>query len=482
MHIPDKISIDQIVLGERGRSSYNNIEDLAQSIADNGLIQPLVLVPSHWEGLDDGGHTMVSPVQMFGVDAGGRRYHALKHLGVTALFHATTSDPERPGFVLKGEDQGTPLERLKTEIAENLDRDDLDWRDEMKLLNKAWKLARADADSKSEKLLMRDFGAMIGCGYADLQAAVAIYEDVLLFPERYINCNGVRAAYSTLLAHNARELEREKVERTVKEHPLAERTEASQVSVQNVPEQEHIINVPLTQFFHNVNGINWMTALKPQSLDHIITDPDYGVSVERLGASIDNASQGVHQESVDQSLEDLGRFIFESWRTLKPQGFLVFWYDLDHHEKLQHMATDVGFAVQRWPLIWHKTDYRSNSAPQYNFCKNIEYAMVCRKPNAVLARVQTSSVYSCASGPIVKELGHPFAKPYELWQWLYSAVCIKGQVVADPFFGSGSMPIAALRWGLRPVGCEIVSEHYYRGLHNLQEAYKKELGNNITFS
>src|SRR5438477_9663675 len=130
MYIPDKISIDQIVLGERGRSSYNNIEDLAQSIADNGLIQPLVIVP-----LD------VAPGNeangLYGIDAGGRRYHALRHLGITELFHATTSDPARPGFVLKGEDQGTPLARLMTEIAENLDRDDLDWRDELKLLNKA---------------------------------------------------------------------------------------------------------------------------------------------------------------------------------------------------------------------------------------------------------------------------------------------------------------------------------------------------------
>lgn len=480
MYIPDKININQIVLGERGRSSYNNIEDLAQSIEDNGLIQPLVIVP-----LD------VVPGNeakgLYGIDAGGRRYHALNYLYDNGkwdaiLHHATTSEPGRPGFVLKGEDQGTPLARLMTEIAENLDRDDLDWRDEMKLLNKAWKLARADADSKSEKLLMRDFGSMIGCGYADLQAAVAIYEDVLLFPERYINCGGIRAAYSTLLAHNARELEREKVQRSVKEHPLAERTETSQVSVQNVPEQEHTINVPLTQFFHNVNGIDWMKSLKPQSLDHIITDPDYGVSVERLEASLDGASGGVYQESVDQSLDNLMKFVIESWRVLKPQGFLIFWYDVDHHEKLQAVALTTGFAVQRWPLIWHKTDYRSNAAPQYNFCKNIEYAMVCRKPNAILTRAQTSSVYSCASGPIVKELGHPFAKPYELWQWLYSAVCIKGQVVADPFLGSGSMPIAALRWGLRPVGCEIVSEHYYRGLHNLQEAYKKELGTNVTFS
>ena len=131
MYIPDKISIDQIVLGERGRSSYNNIEDLAQSIEDNGLIQPLVLVPISEEvkflkdencKTEDEFAIIGTGKMFYGIDAGGRRYHALRHLGITELFHATTSDPTRPGFVLKGEDQGTPLARLMTEIAENLDR------------------------------------------------------------------------------------------------------------------------------------------------------------------------------------------------------------------------------------------------------------------------------------------------------------------------------------------------------------------------
>jgi hypothetical protein len=116
-----------IDVGERGRSTYNRIEELADSIRDNGLIQPIVLVPL------DG---------KFGLDAGGRRIQALKFLGHSALYHATTSDPTRPGYVLKGEDQNTSIQRLFTEIAENLDRDDLDWRDEMKLLTKAWRLSK----------------------------------------------------------------------------------------------------------------------------------------------------------------------------------------------------------------------------------------------------------------------------------------------------------------------------------------------------
>jgi ParB-like chromosome segregation protein Spo0J len=40
---PNSIPFTSIVLGERGRSTYNGIEQLAESIRLNGLVQPIVL-------------------------------------------------------------------------------------------------------------------------------------------------------------------------------------------------------------------------------------------------------------------------------------------------------------------------------------------------------------------------------------------------------------------------------------------------------
>jgi DNA modification methylase len=257
-------------------------------------------------------------------------------------------------------------------------------------------------------------------------------------------------------------------------------TEESTVSAQDEPKPE--VTIPLSQSFYNHNALDFMYEMPHGQFDHIITDPDYAVSVELLESNMSNAAAGVIQETIEHSLADMSRFIQLSWKVIKPQGFLVFFYDLDHHEKLQRLAVDVGYAVQRWPLIWHKTDYRSNAAPAHNFCKNIEYAMVCRKPSSVLARAQLSSVYTCATGTVTRDFGHPFAKPLELWQWIYSAICIKGQVVYDPFVGRGSSAVAAVKWGLRPVGSETNVEHYHGLLHNLQTFYRKELGPHVQFS
>jgi DNA modification methylase len=464
--IPTEIPFSTVILGDRGRTHYHGIEDLAESIEDNGLVQPIVLAPL------DGGFKLV---------AGGRRYHALMHLGVATLYHATTSDPAKPGFVLKGE-EGSTLQNLLTEIAENLDRHELDWRDEVSLLVKAWKLAKDEAKDRAETVIMRDFGAMLGCGYAELQAAVAIASDLKAQPEKYEAVTSIRGAYSQLLKEQANEVCRLAAEKSLASIPLAR----PRVEAQNEPQRGDTpeILVPLHSAFRCCDALEFLGELEELNVvDHIVTDPDYGVSLDRLDSNREvSASAGVEQETPAETLILLDQFIQKSFRVLKPHGFLVFFYDLDHHEKIQSWCRAAGFAVQRWPLIWKKIDYRSNAAPAFNFCKNLEYAMVCRKPGATLVKPQMSSIYDCASASVVRDLGHPFAKPFELWTWIYNAIAIKGQVVADPFAGRGSAPIAAARFGLRPIGSEINPDHYNNLLLNLREAYTALIGPGVRFS
>jgi DNA modification methylase len=494
MQTPDTIHITQIDEGERIRKTYNKIEELADSIEGDGLIQPLVLVPLYWDSLDDGSGAQDSK-QMFGLDAGGRRTRALKLLhsedrwdGI--LHHATTSEPGRPGFVLKGEDQRSPLKRLMTEIAENLNREDPDWRDQIHGIVRAWKLAKADADSKSERLLMADFGAMLGVGYSNLQAAVYIYDDVIANPERYKDVNYLREGYRVLLRENTKEVVKLQAIKSMQKPPV-QVPAASKPQIDSGPlmgpsvEDEPRPDIPtinLSSSFHNIDSFQFMRQLPPESFDHIYTDPDYAVDVDRLSANSNSMASGVSQDDVNSSLLDLYNLIDIAAVLIKPQGFFVFWYDLDHHEKLQRYAIEAGFAVQRWPLTWVKSDYRSNASPQCNFTKNQEWAMVCRKHNACLTGTQSSSVWTGPSANVQKLFHHPFAKPLELHHWILSAIAIKGQSVYDPFMGSASILVAAARFGLRPVGTEINVDHYSNGIMNLQAEYKRLVGGEVNFS
>jgi site-specific DNA-methyltransferase (adenine-specific) len=486
---PPTIQFSSVDRSGRARSEYNGIEQLAQSVLDNGLIQPLVLVPVERPTGNDLVNSDMEFIQPFGLDAGGRRSAALDLLlsegswdGI--LHHATTclTNPLRPGYILKGEEYSDELSRLQTEIAENLDRAEMPWRDQVPLLVKAWKLAQTSAHLESKNILMRDYGAALGCGYMDLQAAVKIHEDLLANPERYKDVTSIRGAYAKLLKVNEVFATKMQAMAALREAPKL--VSSSSVQIQSEPGQIQEIKplavIPLTTAFINCDSLEYMEGLTSPIFDHVVTDPDYAVSVARLEANMDTAT-GVHQDNVNSSLLDLYRFIELSFKCIKDQGFLVFWYDLDHHEKLQRHATSVGFAVQRWPLTWIKSDYLSNAAPAYNFTKNEEWAMVCRKPNAVLSQVQKSSVFNCATGSTTKDFNHPFAKPLDVWKWIFNAISIKGQTVFDPFLGSGSSAVAAAQLGLRPVGSEINPDHYHNALVNLQNGYRKLLGN-VTFS
>lgn len=472
---PQIIPRSAIDFGERGRTKYTGIEGLAESIEQNGLIQPIVLEPIQYDVITMHNGT----AGKFKLSAGGRRLTALDFINVTEFYHGVTSEPGRYGYVLKGADESTPLRSLLTEIAENLDRHNLDWRDECRLIVRAWKLAKAEANAEGEKLIMRDFGSMLGVGYMQLQAAAAVVDDLNANPERFVNCTTIRGALSLKLGIEADALNAR----------FAERQKIAPVRIQLVPIKEGVTGadkaeevfeehaVPLTSQFFNCDGITWLATTPSPKIDHIITDPDYGISVERLEASVANASSGVAQKSVSHTLDELQWFFEAAWGALPDHGFCVTFYDLDHHEKIQKLASDVGFAVQRWPIIWHKTDYRSNASPSSNFCKNIEYAIVCHKPGAVLQKLQPTSVCACPSDGITKELSHPFAKPRELWKFIFSAITIPGQTIFDPFFGSGSMPVAAIEYGLHPVGCEIQKKHYQQGVENIKRAYQNKYEN-----
>lgn len=461
---PLVIPVSSITLGERVSrqfGGYKNLEQLAESIRDNGLINPITLAPG-----ESGGYQVV---------AGGRRYRAVTEiLGATELHHGVTCSPTTFGYLLKSDLTSDALSDILTEIAENLDRADVDWRDELELIVTAWRMAKYKADANCEPILMRNFGSMLGVSYTHLQAANAIYDDFNKSPANYAQCTSIRQAYAQMVKQASIEVTKIQAEVAFRSSPIAGESNSAQAGPTEKQDSSapSIVTIPLTTAFLNRSGITYMEE-SPESFDHIVTDPDYAVDIERLTASVSNAATGVIQSSVSDSLSDLRRLIPAAYSALRPGGFFVFWYDLDHHEKLQAMCTAAGFAVQRWPLTWHKVDYRSNAAPTYNFCKNQEWAMVCRKGNATLLSAQTTSVLVGPTGTVTKDLGHPFAKPFWLWRSIYKAIATPGQSVFDPCVGSGSAAIAAAQYQLRPSGCELNPDHYPRLLLNLQTAYQQ---------
>lgn len=68
---------------------------------------------------------------------------------------------------------------------------------------------------------------------------------------------------------------------------------------------------------------------------------------------------------------------------------------------------------------------------------------------------------------------HPTAKPVELMEWLVKSYTGEGQTVLDPFMGSGSTGVAALRNGRRFIGVEREEKWFDVACRRLEEVAKE---------
>jgi site-specific DNA-methyltransferase (adenine-specific) len=237
--------------------------------------------------------------------------------------------------------------------------------------------------------------------------------------------------------------------------------------------------------FHG-DALQLLDNLGPEIADHIITDPPYAIDMsmlqqpqhEKTGVGIDVSSTEAEHQVAD-NIRLLEAFVPLAYRALKPNGFCIIWTDPRQETRLYNLAIATGFKPQRWPLIWYKTSPCINQAASYNFTKNYEIAIVLRKGNATLLTPQSSSVFVGPNDGEAKSLGHPFTKPFWLWEKLFAAVAQRGQTVLDPFAGSGSSTIAALRYGLSPIAIEINENHYASLVVNVSDHYRTVLSNPV---
>ena len=495
-----KIKTSLLQDSNRIREDYSHVEDLAASIAERGLIQPIV-VTSDYTVIDGGsrlracrdvlGHTEVDVVFMenmseaelriLEVEANVRRKDFTWSERVLAVcrvhelkFVAAALSGERWGQRQTGELLGQSLGNVNScltlgSLIRQKDKEILACAtpaDALKLL-----LRRKEAEAS--KLLAT---STLSGGPSILNANLGKPKAGVL-PTLDTSCDDFYgSAPSVLHVQSALGLNSTVaiVAPTFDEMPL----DASEAT----PGAAAPIDTPvisLSQMLLKGDCIEHMKSFNESSIDHVITDIPYGIDMSNLqqaNTGMDVSSVSVEHD-VNQNVSLMQLLLPAVYRVLKPSGFFAFWYDLDHHEKLQTWATAAGFRVQRWPLVWHKTHSCMNQSAGKNFTKNYEVCMVLSKGNASLTSPQSSSVWMGGNEDVKTLLQHPFVKPFKLWSWLFTALTLPGQTIYDPFAGVGSSTLAAIDFGHRPLASELNEEHFNRLVINVANLYQSKIPN-----
>lgn len=466
------IKVSDIYSTQRARSiDQDHVEDLKKSIADKGLMQSVVVTA-------DG--------DRYRLVAGEHRLEAFRQLGITKIpAEDLVSSLRRQGKIKKDEVL-SDADLLTYEIEENIKRLSMTWQDRVLSVERYHKLAKAQASRNKEQWLQSQTGDILGIDQSYVSRFLILAERLRKEPEGPIAKAATVVDALRLLLQEKLDVAKRKQVDLLKQKQAEVKITAQRANVDvnamkvqlpaGLAEQEAAAlespsnDLPKSYFydlyFHGDALKTLSEVAKVKTINHIVTDPPYGIDMDHLLA-YKNISDVVETHQVDANVALLYELLRVAREVIHPKGFMCMWYDLDHHNMLQARAAEVGWKVCRWPFVWAKTSSCMNQAAAYNFTKSTEVCMILRaSEDSVLVQKQSNNFVLASAA---HDSAHPFHKPFQVWERLINAVSYEGQTIVDPFAGSGSCLSAALTLNREPVGIEIDEKHISTGvdwMHN----------------
>lgn len=195
-----------------------------------------------------------------------------------------------------------------------------------------------------------------------------------------------------------------------------------------------------------------------QSVDLVVTDPPYRTI---SGGN----TQGKHQRPSGMLTNNDGRIFrhnditFDEWlpdvfRVLRDPGHCYVMTNLLNLWDLHRVAVSCGFLAHNL-LVWKK----NTPTPNRWYMKNAEYILFLRRGKA-RGIVHPGSMTVHDVPGVRGDRSHPTEKPVDLMRLYIENSSNPGDIVLDPFMGSGSTGVAAHTTGRRFIGIESDREYY----------------------
>lgn len=208
------------------------------------------------------------------------------------------------------------------------------------------------------------------------------------------------------------------------------------------------------------DAVSWLSTLADASVDLVVTDPPYE-SLEKHRKIGTTTRLKVSKASSNQWFEIFPNERFESllteiYRVLKKNSHFYLFCDQETMFVIKPIAEKVGFKFWK-PIIWDKVSIGMG----YHYRARHEYILFFEKGKRKLSNLGTADILECKR----VYRGYPTEKPVPLIETLISQSSSIGEVVIDPFFGSGSTLVAAKNLERSYLGADIsdaAHEHFLK--------------------
>ena len=209
------------------------------------------------------------------------------------------------------------------------------------------------------------------------------------------------------------------------------------------------------------NAIDLFSSIDNETIDCIITDPPYEtISGGAQENQYVNRPTGILAKNDGKIFAhndiSINKWITECYRVLKPSTHIYIMTNLLNLETYMAEIRKAGFDIHNL-LIWEK----NNATPNRWYMKNCEYIIFARKGAA-------KPINDCGCKTVLQVKNvvnriHPTEKPVELLEIFIKNSSNPGDTILDPFGGSMSTALAAIKTGRNAISFEIDEEYYTLG-------------------
>jgi site-specific DNA-methyltransferase (adenine-specific) len=211
-----------------------------------------------------------------------------------------------------------------------------------------------------------------------------------------------------------------------------------------------------------------LQSIEDQSIDLIFTDPPYKVISGGTESSHKSGWKGSVLSKNDGKIFkhnsiDIKDYFPELYRVLK---FGSHAYVMTNNINLREMlnaAQDCGFSFHNM-LVWEKNTCTANRW----YMKNLEYTLFFYKKPA--KRINNPSSKQAFKFDNIRNKVHPTEKPVALAEHYILNSSKVGDIVLDPFMGSGSAGIAAIKSDRIFIGIEKDQEYFKIAAKRIKES------------
>ena len=411
----------------------SHIEDLSRSIKQHGLLHPIILKP-------DG--TLV---------VGECRLRAWKRL--EKLFPEEYSS----GIPYRCTDQFEPDQLKAIELAENIQRLDLDWKDKSLAflayyeIRSKW-VAENETyeDGSSAEYTYAEMSGDLNCSDRTARRQVQVGRKVQSGDPEILACQTARAAGALIERRTKRVIENELV--TFGEIEI-EKPKIKKKGTETVSDFDLDLDItvdlskpkPVDYKIEKGNFTEWIDSYTGPKFNFVHCDFPYGINLHESDLYKTAAKDHQYDDS-EELYDDLcSALIYAQDNVLSKSCHILFWFPMSKYWGTLRLFTDQGFFVEPYPLIWVKSDKMGIIPDPGRGPRRIyETAFIMSLGDRKILRPTVNAVWE-SSGGQGKE--HVSQKPQAIFADFLRMFIDEDSTVLDPTCGSGTALAAAIGLG-----------------------------------